>query len=203
MLPGSGRTSLLGSCLSTYNLRYSGLLGLSVFFLLGLEQVHVVVVCPLWTCAERPSNKVNTFLLPLFRTNPKKLKRKPKKSPKLFEQSWGVQECSKSWDKICEKFCSSPAMPLCSPSCGVAGFWNEILLSERFCKMCFGLFQWNPLNETNRNTFCRILVTAQSCSRANPHRNFFQPQRVLSFFLAKNFFLLHNRSQQGYLEFHC
>jgi len=30
------------------------------------------------------------------------LKRKPKKSPKLFEQSWGVQECSKSWDKTCQ-----------------------------------------------------------------------------------------------------
>ena len=41
--------------------------------------------------------------------------------------------------------------------------------------MCFCLFQWNPLNETNRNTFCRTPVTAQSCSRTNPHRNFFFP----------------------------
>ena len=88
MLPGSGRTSLLGSCLSTYNLRYIGLLGLSVFFLLGLEQVHVVVVCPRWTCAQRPSNKVNTFLLPLFR-NIQEVEKKTKKKSQTFCKSLG------------------------------------------------------------------------------------------------------------------
>ena len=144
MLPGSGRTSLLGSCLSTYNLRYSGLLGLCVLSPRPRASARRSCMPPLDLYRETQQQS-KYFFASSFPNESEKVEKKTKKSPKLFEQSWGVQECSKSWDKICEKICSSPTASFFSPSCNGAGLWNEILLSQGFCKCVSVCFNGTPL----------------------------------------------------------
>ena len=50
------------------------------------------------------------FLLPFLLLSlpfPSLPKTNNKKNPKLSEHHWGIQECPKSWEKICEYFCLS------------------------------------------------------------------------------------------------
>ena len=83
MLPGSGRTSLLGSCLSTYSLRYSGLLGLCVLSPRPRASARRSCMPPLDLCTETQQQS-KYFFASSFPKHPKSSKENQKKVPNFL-----------------------------------------------------------------------------------------------------------------------
>ena len=76
------RPYLSSRVVSSENTNYFCFVVGSLSVLLAFDQVLVVVVCPLWTCEERPCNKISTCSLFVIQTI-----KTTRKNPKLSEHS--------------------------------------------------------------------------------------------------------------------
>ena len=99
LLPGSGRTSLLGSCLSAYNLRYSGLLGLCVLSPRPRASARRSCMPPLDLCRETQQQS-KYFFASSFPKHPKSSKENQKKVPNFLNNPGVFRNVLKVGTKI-------------------------------------------------------------------------------------------------------